>query len=48
MQLQALIKDLEDNFAWRTPNYHDDISKIMYHAGQASVIDYIKQKLEED
>jgi len=42
------VADLEENFAWRTPNFNDDYAKIMYHAGQASVIDYIKQKLEED
>jgi len=48
VKLQALVADLEENFAWRTPNFNDDYAKIMYHAGQASVIDYIKQKLEED
>lgn len=48
MQLQALLKTLEENFAWRTPTYTDDIAKVMYHAGQASVLEYIKKYLEEN
>ena len=47
-RLNELVTELEDYFSFPTPTPKDDLSTIMYRAGQASVIDYIKQRLEED
>ena len=41
-RLEELIKKLEDNFGWEPIHPKEDIQSIMYRAGQASVIDYIK------
>ena len=46
-RLQELIKNLEDNFGWEPVPPKESIESIMYRAGQASVIDYIKS-IEED
>ena len=46
-RLQELIKKLEDNFGWEPVHPKESIESIMYRAGQASVIDYIKS-IEED
>ena len=43
-RLEELIKKLDDNFGWKPVHPTEDINTIMYRAGQASVIDYIKQK----
>ena len=47
-RLNDLVMELEDYFTFQTPTPKDDLSTIMYKAGQASVIDFIKQRLEED
>ena len=47
-RLNELAAELEDNFRFPTPTPRDDISTIMYHAGQQSVVDWIKRKLDED
>jgi hypothetical protein len=47
-RLNDLIKELEDYFSFKTPTPKDDIATIMYRAGQASVLEYIKQRLDED
>ena len=46
-RLEELIDKLEDNFGWKPIHPKEDIQSIMYRAGQASVIDYIKS-IEED
>tara|TARA_B100001027_G_C16225871_1_gene312141 strand:- start:917 stop:1102 length:186 start_codon:yes stop_codon:yes gene_type:complete len=46
-RLQELIKKLDDNFGWEPVHPKEPIESIMYRAGQASVIDYIKS-IEED
>ena len=46
-RLKELIKKLEDNFGWEPVHPKEPIESIMYRAGQASVIDYIKS-IEED
>ena len=46
-RLKELIKKLEDNFGWEPVHPKESIESIMYRAGQASVIDYIKS-IEED
>ena len=46
-RLEELIKKLDDNFGWKPVHPTESIESIMYRAGQASVIDYIKS-IEED
>jgi|TARA_B100000424_G_scaffold206427_1_gene163630 uncharacterized protein (DUF2132 family) len=46
-RLDELLKKLEDNFGWKPIHPKEDIQSIMYRAGQASVIEYIKS-IEED
>ena len=46
-RLEELIQKLDDNFGWKPIHPTETIESIMYRAGQASVIDYIKS-IEED
>ena len=46
-RLDELLKKLEENFGWKPVHPTEKIESIMYRAGQASVIDYIKS-IEED
>ena len=45
--LPKLVDELEDSFPTVTPSPKDSIADIMYKAGQRSVVEYIKQKLED-
>ena len=47
-RLQELIKKLDDNFGWEPVHPKESIESIMYRAGQASVIDYIKSIEDEE
>ena len=47
-RLNDLVKELEDNFTYTTPTPSDSIETIMFRAGQATVVEWIKRKLEED
>ena len=47
-RLDALIKRLEENFSWKPIHPKEEINSIMYRAGQASVIEYIKSVMEEE
>ena len=47
-KLDDLVDELEQNFGWKPIHPKEDISTIMYRAGQASVIDYIKQKQTDE
>ena len=47
-RLSDLITEIESHFGWQPVHPKEPIESIMYRAGQASVIDYIKSKLEED
>ena len=47
-RVDELLKKVEDNFKWRSVHPKEPIESIMYRAGQASVIDYIKQLLDEE
>jgi hypothetical protein len=42
--LEKLLGELESMYPANTPNPNDDIQKIMYLAGQRSVVEYIKAK----
>ena len=45
-RLDELINRLEDNFGWKPIHPKEDVQTIMYRAGQASVIEYIKSSKE--
>ena len=47
-RLEKLIDRLEENFGWKPIHPNEDIKTIMYRAGQASVIEYIKSIMEEE
>ena len=47
-RLNELIQKLEDNFGWKPIHPKEPIESIMYRAGQASVIDYIKSIEDEE
>ena len=44
--LEKLIEDLENKFPPQTIHPKEEINSIMYRAGQASVVEYVKQSLE--
>ncbi len=46
-RLDQIIKEVEDYFDWRPVTPKDNIENIMYRSGQASVVAFLKQKLEE-
>ena len=47
-RLDELIERLEENFGWQPIHPKEDIQTIMYRAGQASVIEYIKTIMEDE
>ena len=47
-RLDELIARLESNFGWNTVHPKEPIESIMYRAGQASVIEYIKSIMEDE
>ena len=47
-RLGDLIKELEDNFSYSIPSPNDSMETIMFRAGQATVVDWVKRKLDED
>ena len=47
-RLDELVTRLDQNFGWKPIHPKEPIESIMYRAGQASVIDYIKQLLDEE
>ena len=47
-RLEELIKKLDDNFGWKPVHPTETIESIMYRAGQASVVDYIKAKQTDE
>jgi len=46
-RLAELLRDMEIFFEWQPVTPKDTIESIMYRAGQASVVDYIKTQMEE-
>lgn len=46
--VQKLLEDLQATFPLYNPSPDDSISKIMYLAGQRSVVEYINSRLEEN
>jgi len=47
-RVDDLLKKVEDNFKWRPVHQKEQIESIMYRAGQASVVEYIQNLLEEE
>ena len=47
-RVEELLKKVEDNFKWQPVHPKDSIESIMYRAGQASVVEYIKQLIKEE
>jgi hypothetical protein len=47
-RVDDLLKKVEDNFKWSPVHPKEPIESIMYRAGQASVIEYIKNLLDEE
>ena len=47
-RVEDLLKKIEDNFKWQPVHPNDSIESIMYRAGQASVVEYIKQLITEE
>ena len=47
-RLDKLIVRLEENFGWKPVHPKESIESIMYRAGQASVIEYIKSIMEDE
>jgi hypothetical protein len=45
-KLEKLIEDLENKFPPHTIHPKEEITAIMYKAGQASVVAYVKQLLD--
>ena len=46
-KLEKLIEDLENKFPNTPIHPKEEINAIMYKAGQASVVAYVKQLLDE-
>tara|TARA_R100000458_G_C8154659_1_gene161065 strand:+ start:164 stop:307 length:144 start_codon:yes stop_codon:yes gene_type:complete len=46
--VDELLKEVEDHFQWSPVHPKESIESIMYRAGQASVIEYLKRKIKED
>ena len=47
-RLDELISRLDSNFGWKPVHPKEPIESIMYRAGQASVIDYIKSIMDDE
>ena len=47
-RVDELLQKVEDNFKWQPVHPKEDLASIMYRSGQASVVEYIKQLIEEE
>tara|TARA_B100001250_G_scaffold164964_1_gene141951 strand:+ start:262 stop:447 length:186 start_codon:yes stop_codon:yes gene_type:complete len=47
-RVDELFKKVEDNFKWNAVHPKESIESIMYRSGQASVVEYIRNLLEEE
>ena len=47
-RVNELLEKVADNFKWRPVHPKEPIESIMYRAGQASVVEYIKTIIKED
>ena len=47
-RVDELLQQVEDHFKWQPVHPKEPIESIMYRAGQASVVAYIKQIIEDE
>jgi hypothetical protein len=47
-RVDELLQKVEDHFTWRPVHPKEPIESIMYRAGQASVVEYLKRLSEEE
>ena len=47
-RVEDLLKKVEDNFKWNPVHPKESIESIMYRAGQASVVEYIKTITQDE
>jgi hypothetical protein len=47
-RVDELFKQVEDNFKWNPVHPKEELPSIMYRAGQASVVEYIRNLLKEE
>jgi len=47
-RVEELLQQVEDHFKWQPVHPKEPIESIMYRAGQASVVEYIKRIVEEE
>ena len=47
-RVDELLQKVEDHFKWSPVPAKETIESIMYRAGQASVVEYIKRLSEEE
>jgi len=47
-RVEELLQKVEDHFKWQPVHPKEPIESIMYRAGQASVVEYIKRIVEEE
>ena len=47
-RVDELFKKVEDNFKWQPVHPKESIESIMYRAGQASVVEYIKTITQDE
>lgn len=45
---EGLLGELDQNFPDKNPHPDDQTNHIMFRAGQRNVIDWIRQRIEED
>ena len=48
MQARAIVQELDETFPPTNPNPEMTMEQIMYRSGQRSVVEWIKEKMEED
>ena len=48
LTVDKLLAELEDNFPPSRPSPSDKIEDIMYRSGQRSVVEYIKQVIDNE
>ena len=46
--LKYILQELETNFPPNNPHPKEELSSIMYKAGQRSVVEWIKNRIEDN
>ena len=46
--LKSILLELEDKFPPINPHPKEELNTIMYKAGQRSIIDWLRERLEEE